>query len=139
MEYKDCINFLLTTSQHITFQNLKNRLIPYGITPVQYSVLKSLWDVESRTSKEIASILCLDSSTITGIVDRLEAKGFLRRLTTSEDRRKILLQITDLGLAYRTEIEQTVNDMNSEVLSIFTDEEILQFKTYLQRFISKEV
>lgn len=137
MEYTDCINFLLTTSQHITFQNLKNKLAPYSITPAQYSVLKSLWDVESRTPKEVANIVCLDSSTITGIVDRLEAKGLLIRLTTKEDRRKVLLQITDLGLTYRTEIEQAVQDMNNEALSKFTDEEILQFKGYLQRFISK--
>ena len=39
MELNQCINYLLTTSQHRVFQEVSKRLEPFDVTPVQYGVL----------------------------------------------------------------------------------------------------
>ena len=64
MELNQCINYLLTTSQHRVFQEVSKRLENYDVTPVQYGVLYCLWTGDKTTPKEIASELKLENSTI---------------------------------------------------------------------------
>jgi DNA-binding MarR family transcriptional regulator len=46
---------------------------------------------------QIARIIVLKSSTVTGIIDRLELKGFVRRVRRSSDRRVITVELTEAG------------------------------------------
>ena len=66
MDIRECINYLLTTAQHQVFQLLSSKLAPYGITPGQYGVLNCLWRKEAVNPKEMAQILGLETSTISG-------------------------------------------------------------------------
>ena len=66
MELTQCINYLLTTSQHTVFQFLSGKLSEYDLTPSQYGVLSCLWQREFATPKQISEILCLETSTISG-------------------------------------------------------------------------
>ena len=49
MELNQCINYLLTTSQHRVFQEVSKRLENYDVTPVQYGVLHCLWKGDKTT------------------------------------------------------------------------------------------
>ena len=53
MELNQCINYLLTTSQHRVFQEVSKRLEPFDVTPVQYGVLYCLWKGDKTTPKKI--------------------------------------------------------------------------------------
>ena len=66
MDIRECINYLLTTAQHQVFQLLSSKLAPYGITPGQHGVLNCLWRKEAVNPKEMAQILGLETSTISG-------------------------------------------------------------------------
>lgn len=70
----------------------------HDLTPSQAMTLKQLGDGPVPT-KEIAARLICDPSNATGIVDQLERRGFVRRTTPPEDRRKRMIEITDEGLA----------------------------------------
>lgn len=70
----------------------------HELTPIQAMTLKQLGDGPVPT-KEIAARLCCDPSNATGIVDQLERRGFVRRTTPPEDRRKRMIETTDEGLA----------------------------------------
>ena len=85
MELNQCINYLLTTSQHRVFQEVSKRLENYDVTPVQYGVLYCLWKGDKTTPKEIASELKLENSTISGILDRMEKKNLLKRLLLAKE------------------------------------------------------
>lgn len=71
MDYTRCINFLLTISQHEVFLIFSENLSEFGITPGQYGVLACLWKHETLTPKEIANILRVENSTISGVLDRM--------------------------------------------------------------------
>ena len=77
MELTQCINYLLTTSQHTVFQFLSGKLSEYDLTPSQYGVLSCLWQREFATPKQISEILCLETSTISGVLDRMQKKGLI--------------------------------------------------------------
>jgi DNA-binding MarR family transcriptional regulator len=74
-----------------------------GITPVQYAALQAVANqppgapaIDQRT---LARLIGFDTSTIAGVVDRLEARGLLRRQASPADRRVRQLVLTDEGRA----------------------------------------
>ena len=80
MEYVNCINFLLTVAQHEVFLTFSESLSKYGITPGQYGVLACLWKDETLSPKEIATILRVENSTISGVLDRMQKRGLIDRV-----------------------------------------------------------
>ncbi|MHB1315847.1 MAG: MarR family winged helix-turn-helix transcriptional regulator [Christensenellales bacterium] len=123
MELNQCINFLLTTAQHAVFQRLSTRLAAYDITPAHYGVLSCLWEKEFATPKQISEALCLDTSTISGVLDRMQKKDLIDRLTDSDDRRSVQVTITEKGRKLREPVQKIVDDVNLEVMQIFTEPE----------------
>jgi DNA-binding MarR family transcriptional regulator len=69
------------------------------LTPAQYSILGLLWDRDGRQFNELASACCCTPSTVTGIVDTLEKKGLVSREPNPEDRRSLLVMLTEDGKA----------------------------------------
>jgi len=69
------------------------------LTPAQYSVLRLLWEKDGRQFNELASVCCCSPSTITGVVDTLEGKGLVTREANPQDRRSLLVRLTDMGRA----------------------------------------
>ena len=133
MEMTECINFLLTQAQQKVFKYLKSELEPFNVTPVQYGVLQCLWDEDSQNPKQIGNVLGLDSSTITGILDRLENKALIMRNTYIGDRRTIKVELTEKGSKLREPIGKIVEEVNIEVLKQFSSEEKNQLKKFLER------
>ncbi|MCB8817887.1 MarR family winged helix-turn-helix transcriptional regulator [Desulfosporosinus shakirovi] len=133
MEMTECINFLLTQAQQKVFKCLKSELEPFNVTPVQYGVLQCLWDKGSQNPKQIGNVLGLDSSTITGILDRLENKALIMRNTCKGDRRTINVELTERGFKLRDPIGKIVEEVNIEVLKQFSSEEQTQLKKFLER------
>jgi DNA-binding MarR family transcriptional regulator len=73
----------------------------FGITYPQYLVLSALWETDGRTIGEIGERLALESSTITPLVKRLEAAGFLGRSRNPDDERQVNVSLTAKGKALR--------------------------------------
>jgi MarR family transcriptional regulator, organic hydroperoxide resistance regulator len=82
----------------------------FKITTPQMICLCSLAGKESMTLSELAFDVNLGISTVNGIVDRLEAKGLLTRTRSTQDRRKVVLKITESGL----EIEKSSPNLLQE-------------------------
>jgi DNA-binding MarR family transcriptional regulator len=72
-----------------------------ALTPPQYSILGLLWERDGRPLSELASACCCSPSTVTGIVDTLEKKGFVARELNPKDRRSFLVQLTEEGRALK--------------------------------------
>ena len=132
MELTQCINFLLTTAQHTVFQFLNSQLSAYDITPSQYGVLSCLWTREYATPKQISEILCLDTSTISGVLDRMQKQGLIERFVNKEDRREIRVVVTEKGKALQEPIQQIIETVNEVVLRDFSEEEVQKLKENLK-------
>ena len=93
---------LYATSMAITcaYKPMLDRL---GITYPQYLVLHALWEQDGRTVGAIAERLALESSTVTPLVKRLEAAGFVTRERNPRDERQVQVRLTDRGRHMREE------------------------------------
>jgi DNA-binding MarR family transcriptional regulator len=76
----------------------KPMLDGFGLTYPQYLVLSVLWEQDGQTIGGLADRLALESSTITPLVKRLEAAGFVRRKRNPEDERSVIVTLTPKGL-----------------------------------------
>ncbi len=132
MELTQCINYLLTTAQHSVFQYLNGKLSAYDITPSQYGVLSCLWQREFATPKQISEILCLETSTISGVLDRMQKKGLIDRVINREDRREVRVIPTEKGKALEEPISKIIDEVNEEVLKCFSEEEVQLLKNQLR-------
>jgi MarR family transcriptional regulator, organic hydroperoxide resistance regulator len=75
-----------------------------GLTYPQYLVLSTLWEGDGQTISAIADRLSLESSTITPLVKRLEAAGFVARQRNPHDERQVQVFLSAQGRAIRTDL-----------------------------------
>jgi DNA-binding MarR family transcriptional regulator len=70
-----------------------------GLTYPQYLVMLVLWESEPRGVKELGEELGLDSGTLSPLLKRLEALGFVERRRSGEDERRVAIHLTPAGRA----------------------------------------
>ena len=135
----NCINYLLTGAQHSVFQFMKKNLAKYDITPIQYGVLGCIWEFDMHNPKDIAAHLGVENSTISGILERMENKGLIRRMIDSSDRRFIHIELTDISKKIEMPVRQVVGDVDDVVLKQFSDEEVALLKEMLRKIYALEL
>ena len=93
-----------------------------GLTYTQYLVMLLLWEDEPRLVKELGRTLELDSGTLSPLLKRLEAAGFVRRERRAADEREVEVTLTPEGRALQERarhipraIERATNLSNEEI------------------------
>jgi MarR family transcriptional regulator, lower aerobic nicotinate degradation pathway regulator len=77
----------------------------HGITPVQYATLQAVHDRPQLDQRTLSRSIGFDTSTIGGVIDRLEKRGLMQRNASDEDRRVRLLTLTAEGEALLEEVQ----------------------------------
>jgi MarR family transcriptional regulator, organic hydroperoxide resistance regulator len=72
-----------------------------GLTYPQYVTIICLWEEDRQTVKGLSEKLFLEPSTLTPMLKRLEAMGYVRRERDTEDERSVRVSLTDAGRALR--------------------------------------
>jgi DNA-binding MarR family transcriptional regulator len=99
----------------------------YGLSPMQLVALSSLEPGEEMPMSSLADMLFCDASNVTGIVDRLEARGLIQRRAAARDRRVKLLGLTDEGVRLRQEVTRRMHEPPAEIASLsLTDKRALR-------------
>lgn len=93
---------LYSTSLKMT-QLYKPLLAPLNLTYPQYLVMVVLWEEEGLGIKGVAERLQQDPGSITPLVKRLEAEGYVSRGRSPEDERNLVLTLTEKGRALRAD------------------------------------
>jgi DNA-binding MarR family transcriptional regulator len=95
-------------------QQVDRRLVSHDLTHAQWVPLFKLAHGECGTVAELARTLQSDPGAMTRALDRLEAKGLVARVRSSEDRRVVNLELTDAG----REVAAVVPAVLAEVLNL---------------------
>ena len=114
-QIEDCISFLLGKAGQKITRRAKDKLSCHGVTPVQYAILKLLWEADGQTGAELSARLVIDSATMTGLIDRMQVSGLLERRTDDGDRRIQLLFLTKQGKALQKPLDAAMDELNNEV------------------------
>ena len=96
----------------------------FGVTGPQRLVLRIVGTFPGLSAGDLARTLHVHPSTLTGILQRLEARGLLRRLTDPEDARRVQLEITAKGKRLTIPSVGTVESAIKRLMSTWSDSEL---------------
>jgi MarR family transcriptional regulator, lower aerobic nicotinate degradation pathway regulator len=99
-EYRldDQVGFLLRVAMQRHTAIFMSRIIK-GLTQTQFAALAKLREVGPCSQNQLGRLIYLDAATTKGVVDRLEARGFVTARPDVRDRRRRAIALTDKGRA----------------------------------------
>lgn len=99
------ICFAVHSTAHAFAQAYKPLLAPLKLTYPQYLVMLLLWEKDDRSVSELGAPLFLDSGTLSPLVKRLQAAGYVTRAPDPADERVTRVALTPKGAALRKKAE----------------------------------
>ncbi len=112
---------------------LKSRAV--DINPAQGRILFVLWLKDNIPIQELSTRTGLGKSTLTRMLDRLEGSGHLVRAVPGDDRRKVLIRLTEENKRMKAAYEQVSIEMADLYYTGFSEDEIDRFEGYLKRIL----
>ena len=106
------------------------------INPAQGRIMFVLWREDRISINELAKRTSLGKSTMTSMLDRLEASGYLRRVHSPEDRRQILIERTEKDRALEELYVGVSQEMTALFYGGFSERQIDEFEECLRRILS---
>lgn len=106
---------------------------PLGLTHAQWAPLLHLRLQGPCPVATLSTELNIDPGALTRLLDRLEAKELVRRERSSEDRRVVIVSLTEQGQGATAEVPAVLSDIFNQLLSGFTREEWRSLVSMLQR------
>ena len=110
----ESLGFLIAEAERASKRVLFARIAEHGIRRGGWFVLRTLWEQEGITHRELAQRLGLMESSVLEMVRALEGDGLVTRTRDTQDRRKVRIELTAQGRAIEPalrEVAQTVNDL----------------------------
>ena len=108
----------------------------HGVTPVQYAALHQVGMAPGVDQRTLARSIGLDTSTIAGVIDRLEARGLMQRSASAQDRRVRLLSLTREGQALLNAIEPDLLQAQERILAPLPKRERSEFMRMLRTLVT---
>lgn len=106
-----------------------------GVTPVQYAALQTVHNSPGLDQRSLARSIGFDTSTIAGVIDRLEARGLVQRNASAEDRRVRLLTLTDAGRQMLTQVLPGMQRAQARILAPLPAADQAVFMDMLRRLV----
>jgi len=131
--------FLMSQIRHLSGRTWEKMLKDSGVdvfNGAQGRILYVLWEHGQLTISEIGKLTSLAKTTLTSMLDRMEAGGLIKRVPDRFNRRQIFILITEKARGYRGKYDELSERMNDIFYAGFDDEEIANFEDKLRRIIN---
>jgi DNA-binding MarR family transcriptional regulator len=133
MAIEDRFIFLISKVCQKLIINLQKSFSENGIevTPIQGMLLFFLQKKDGSSLTQISQGLMLENPTVTGLIDRLEKLGYVKRSDHPSDRRVYLVHITEKGKKVANKALPIVKKLNEQIKEGYSKGEIEDFKKVL--------
>ncbi len=133
MAIEDRLIFLISKVCQKLIINLQKAFSESGVevTPIQVMLLFFLQKNDGSSLTQISQGLMLENPTITGLIDRLEKSGYVKRSDHPNDRRVYLVNITEKGNRVAKKALPIIKKLNEQIKEGYSKEEIENFKKVL--------
>ena len=121
-------------SGHVFLQRMEEA--GYDLTPVQFATMQALKSNPGIEQAQVAALIAYDRATISGVIDRLEQKGYVSRIVSARDRRAREVSLTETGLRIVGEVYPLVDRLQKDILDGLTRAERKQFLDLARKVVS---
>lgn len=122
--HETLLNIIITAN--LLIKEAQQVLRPFGLTDAQFNILMML-ETQSESGMlnqtELGHMLLVNRSNITGLVDRMEKAGWVRRIPDGEDRRVNLVEMTETGKKILESTKNVYIKRIEEVTSVLSNNE----------------
>ena len=132
----ESVGYLMRRILATVATEIEHEMAPNGLTNAQWIPLFKLSIGSASTVAELARECQLDAGAMTRLLDRLEAKGLLRRVRSSEDRRVVNLELTDEGRGAARQVPAVLCRVQNAHMKGFTHAEWETLKGLLRRMLA---
>lgn len=108
-----------------------------GLTHQQIIVIKLVAHKKEITISEICDEMSLSKGTISGIVQRLEKAGYVKKEKHEDDKRNTYIVFSEKGIAFTKEFMNTINESFDSIFKNINKEELEQMTTNLKNILNK--
>ncbi|MEE1087072.1 MAG: MarR family transcriptional regulator [Schaedlerella sp.] len=131
------IGFIVKQINNIYEKNLNERLKKLGITSSQCAVLDFLFyaNEDEISQRDVEIALNLKNPTVTGILKRLEEKGFILCVPNAKDKRKKNIYLIEKAYDIQRRMEANRRKLDSELTKGMTKKEILLMTKWLEKML----
>tara|TARA_R110000868_G_scaffold4155_55_gene25713 strand:+ start:2190 stop:2693 length:504 start_codon:yes stop_codon:yes gene_type:complete len=124
----------LVRDTHLLFAKaLRNRLQAHQITPGQWYFLRTLWDEEGLSQRELSRRVGTTEPTTVSALRLLARNGMVERVRNPKDRRTINIFLTDTARAMKAELMPVAVEVNDIATAGLTDDEFDQLRSLLKK------
>jgi DNA-binding MarR family transcriptional regulator len=110
--------------------------IDNDVTYEQWGVLVMILKERGDTAAVLSRMMECDTGSMTRMLDRLEAKGLVVRTRSTDDRRRVQLDLTEAGRDKAERLVQAISDVLNRHLTGFSADELTLFKGFLRRMLA---
>ena len=121
-DHTDRVSYLVSALGAHTKNLFTARLLPLGIAPQHFGVLRWLSDHDGATQQEIADLMQVRRNVMVGLVDDLESAGLLTRGRHPADRRAHALHLTAAGRRILTKANRVADELDIALLDLLDPE-----------------
>ena len=113
------------------------RLAPLEMSAAQWIIVANLaaGPGEPKSAADLCKVISYDAGAMTRMLDRLEAKGLIRRTRSSQDRRLLNLELTEEGRSAYPRMREIAMNVANRFLRGFTRAEARQLESLLRRMV----
>jgi MarR family transcriptional regulator, organic hydroperoxide resistance regulator len=117
----------LQRTTHHTLHTLSGALADLNLTAAEINALANLADQGTLNVRELSAETGTRATTLTGVLDRLESRGYLTRELDPADRRSFRLPLTEAGQAAAGRVQAAVADLERGALARLSATQIAGF------------
>ncbi|MDI9551866.1 MAG: MarR family winged helix-turn-helix transcriptional regulator [Candidatus Cryptobacteroides sp.] len=88
----------------------------FNLTPEQFLVMDTLWDEGVLTQQQIADITLRDKNSIVKLIDGLESRKLVTRVSNPDDRRQNLIKVTDYSRSIKDKVTKVAMDSVQKII-----------------------
>ena len=124
-ELEDGLGFNVYRAGLLFRRELMRALAEYSMTPEQWHVMMTLWHTgKPLNQSEIVQMLLKDKHTVSRIIQRLERDGWIKKINSSKDARVTIIELTEKGESFKSEVPQRLFSHFDDILRDFNDKEL---------------
>ena len=127
-----CVRGLLNT----VAKGMEAEVAPHGLTSLQFALLRVFLQEEEWTATQLAQVLPVHVSRISRVVTKLVDMGLMRRRRPRNDRRVVILTLTDEGKALTSELDRRVRAFDARLAEDISEEEMATFASVTSTVIA---
>ncbi len=131
--------FLISRIKQVGTRIFDRMLAASGIDSfngAQGRILYVLWQNDEISISSLSAQTSLANTTLTAMLDRMEGMGLIVRKPDPKDRRNRLIALTEKAKSLQDDYDRISQQMNELYYTGFTEAEIIQFESYLQRVLN---